>query len=49
MADVEHRDEKSFQQCFILPGSSDGYTPSLAAQSCALLALGPEKAWETLW
>lgn len=44
MSDVEHRDEKSFQQYFVLPGSSDGYTPSLAAQSCAFLALGPRES-----
>lgn len=43
MSDAEHGDEKSFQQCFVLPGGSDGYTPSLAAQSYAFLALGPRE------
>lgn len=47
MSDVEHYDEKLFHRCFTLPGSSDGCTPSLGAQSRTFLALGPRESLRT--
>lgn len=44
MFEVGHCDENWFQQCLVLPGSSDGYTPTSVAQGCMFLPLGPRES-----